>query len=179
MEAQPRLEPDELRSRLESFIFDPPAAPFPFVARLARENQWPIVHAGRVVREYLRFLYVAMRAGHPVSPSEAVDQTWHLHLLYTRSYWDDLCTGVLGRPFHHEPTTGGRAETAKFDDWYARTLDSYQTLLGEVPPPDIWPSPQARKKAAAPAAWVSSAHYWVLPKPSTLLRRLFSRRAAP
>ncbi|MEK6230809.1 MAG: hypothetical protein N2A42_03075 [Luteolibacter sp.] len=33
--------------------------------------------------EYKRFVALAMLAGHPVTPSEEVDQAWHLHLVYT------------------------------------------------------------------------------------------------
>jgi hypothetical protein len=36
---------------------------------------------------------------HIVTPSEQVDQVWHLHLTYTRSYWDEFCPNVLGQPF--------------------------------------------------------------------------------
>lgn len=130
---------DELLWRLESFEIDKPGVAFPFSARLARENGWADAYARRVVREYLRFVWLAMRAGHPVTPSMAVDEAWHLHLCYTRSYWDELC-GLLGRPLHHGPTEGGGAEDAKFVDWYGKTLESYRCHFGEEPPADIWPS---------------------------------------
>jgi hypothetical protein len=111
-----------------------------------------------VVEEYRRFVYLAMAAGHPVTPSVDVDHAWHLHLTYTRSYWEEMCGRVLGRPLHHDPTRGGLAEGAKFTDWYARTLRSYQEAFGSAPPADIWPSPAerfapaAKKKHDGPAA---------------------------
>jgi hypothetical protein len=79
-----------------------------------------------------------MRAGHKVSPSPAVDAAWHEHLCHTRSYWDDLCGRVLGRPLHHEPSRGGAEEAAKHAAMYAQTLASYRRWFGE-PPADVWP----------------------------------------
>ena len=154
---------DELLARLESFEIDKPGAAFPFSARLARENGWSLAYARRVIREYLRFVWLAMRAGHPVTPSEAVDEAWHLHLCYTRSYWEDLCGQILGTPLHHGPTEGGAAESAKFTDWYERTLASYRRHFGEEPPAGIWP-PVAERFQTAPVREVDPRSHWILPK---------------
>ena len=67
----------------------------------------------RAIEEYRRFLLLGVAAGHPVSPSDTVDQVWHLHLTYTRRYWDTLCRDTLGRLLHHEPTQGGAVEDAR------------------------------------------------------------------
>jgi hypothetical protein len=134
---------------LERFeVDDDPACALPFVARLARENGWPREHAARVFDEYRKFLYLAVVAGHPVTPSDDVDQAWHLHLAYTRSYWDDLCGRVLGRPLHHGPTQGGSAEDRKYESWYQATLESYWRVFGMAPDSRIWPRPSERFSAA-------------------------------
>ncbi|MFM8953133.1 MAG: glycine-rich domain-containing protein, partial [Planctomycetaceae bacterium] len=86
---------------------DDPRAPLTFTARLARENGWSIARAVRVVEEYRRFVLLAVTVGEPMTPSEDVDQVWHLHLVYTRDYWNAFCDGVLGVPLHHGPTRGG------------------------------------------------------------------------
>jgi len=118
--------PSELWTRIEAFNIDgDDNVAFPFDVRLAQENGWSRDFARRVVDEYKRFVFLAMTAGHPVTPSDQVDQAWHLHLTYTRSYWQRLCGEVLPRPLHHDPTKGGDAEEHKFDDWYARTKESY------------------------------------------------------
>src|SRR4051794_29247128 len=96
-ESSYRADPD-LRARLQAFTPDEPGVVFPFSARLAREQGWTRAQAERVVREYLRFVYLAATAGHPVTPSKMVDEAWHLHLTYTRGYWDELCGRVLGMP---------------------------------------------------------------------------------
>lgn len=153
-----------LWGRLQAFNPDDPASPSPFTRRLARENRWPLDHAHRVVEEYKRFAFLAVAAGHPVTPSDAVDQAWHLHLLYTRSYWDEFCGEVLRTPLHHGPTRGGAAESAKYHDWYARTLESYGRLFGEPPPADIWPPARVRFGRDLRFVRVNADSHWIVPR---------------
>lgn len=126
-----------------SLDFDAAAVVFPFSARLARENRWPRTFAARAIDEYRKFCFLAVHAGHPVTPSDEVDQVWHLHLTYSRHYWDTLCRDALGTPLHHGPTEGGAAEDCKFHGWYENTLASYRRYFGE-PPKDLWPSAAER-----------------------------------
>lgn len=136
-----------------------------FTQRLARENRWSVAYAERVVDEYKRFVFLASFAGHPVTPSDQVDQAWHLHMTYTRSYWDRLCGQVLGKPLHHNPTRGGAGEDAKFNDWYARTKGTYFLTFGAEPPADIWPSSDERFDPRQRWVRVNSANIWMLPRP--------------
>jgi hypothetical protein len=53
---------DALLAELEAFEIDEPVA-FPFSARLARENGWSHDHSRRVIAEYKRFVWLAVRAG--------------------------------------------------------------------------------------------------------------------
>ena len=46
-------------------------------------------------------MFLAVVAGHTVSPSVEVDQAWHLHLVYMQSYWREFCGEVLQQPVHH------------------------------------------------------------------------------
>lgn len=153
----------KLWQQVAAFQMDKDQSALSFTQRLARENGWSLGFARRVTEEYRRFIYLAACAGHPVTPSDEVDQAWHLHLVYTRSYWDDLCRDVLGKPLHHGPTEGRKREADKFTDWYARTLASYRSEFGEDPPRDIWPpsvvrfSPQARfQRVNVGDAWMIS-----------------------
>jgi uncharacterized protein (TIGR04222 family) len=155
----------ELLRRLGQFQLDSPEASFPFSARLARENNWSADYARRVINEYMRFTFLAVAAGHPVSPSEDVDQAWHLHLTYSENYWKVFCPEILGQPFHHHPTRGGEGEGDKFHDWYSRTLKSYEDFFNERPPVDIWPSAEARRKEKHDFIRVDRERSWVLPKP--------------
>lgn len=153
-----------LWQRLSTFEVDDDTARLSFLDRLARENRWDREYTDRVFAEYRRFVFLAMTADHQVTPSEAVDQVWHLHLTYTHSYWDDLCGGVLERPLHHQPTVGGEAQGAHWNDTYTRTLASYEAAFGEPPPVDIWPSPTERFADAGALKWVDTSRYWTLPK---------------
>jgi hypothetical protein len=129
--------------RLSNLGFDVADAALPFSARLARDNGWPASFAERAVEEYRRFCFLAVHAGHPVTPSDEVDQVWHLHLLYSRHYWETLCRDTLEMPLHHGPTQGGAAEGHKYHAWYEDTLASYRRYFGE-PPKALWPAPDKR-----------------------------------
>ena len=126
-------------NRLLALDFDAADTELPFSARLARDNGWSADFAGSRIEEYRKFCFLAVHAGHPVTPSDQVDQVWHLHLLYSRHYWEALCRDTLETPLHHGPTQGGAAEGRKFHDWYEATLASYRRYFGE-PPRDLWPA---------------------------------------
>jgi uncharacterized protein (TIGR04222 family) len=167
---------DRLWDRIESQPIGPQSAVLGFPRRLARDNGWSEAHASRVLLEYRRFLFLAARAGHPVTPSDAVDQAWHLHLIYSDDYWNTWCGEVLGFPFHHGPTRGGTTEQAKYTDWYARTLASYETCFGEPPRRDIWPTVEDRFTNASAFRRVNTREVWILHKPS--FQSLFRGTAA-
>jgi hypothetical protein len=160
-----QISRQSLLNQLETFTIGPPAARLTFERRLARENGWSVDFATRVSAEYRRFIFLMVEAGHPITPSEQVDQAWHLHMVYTRSYWTDLCANIVGKPLHHTPTEGGGDEDRKFENWYARTLESYERLFGHHPPEDIWPPVEVRF-ATRPARWVTPSDHWIIPKPT-------------
>ncbi len=154
-----------LWNRVQAFSPDDPASALPFSARLARDQHWTRTFALRVVEEYKRFAYLCIAAGHPCTPSPAVDEAWHLHLLYSRNYWETFCREVLQSRLHHEPTRGGPEERTKHADWYQRTLTSYRAHFGE-PPGDIWPSSATPPTAKKTPASVHSDTHWILRKPA-------------
>lgn len=158
----------DLWRRIQHFELDDPAAAFSFTDRLARENGWSLEFALRAVSEYKKFMFLLCVAPHPLTPSDQVDQVWHLHLLYTYSYWEEFCGQTLGRAIHHGPTKGGAGEHAKFDDWYARTKQLYQATFGALPPADLWPDSETRFRDVN-FRRVNLDAYWLLPK---LRRRL-------
>lgn len=129
--------------RLSCYSIGPEGAALTFAQRLARENGWTGAHAERVIEEYRRFAFLAVTGSSEVTPSDAVDQAWHLHLTYTRDYWDRFCPDVLGKPLHHGPTAGGGSERNRFFAQYADTLKRYEQAFG-MPPADIWPDAKRR-----------------------------------
>lgn len=156
----------DLYAQLQAFAIDHPCASLPFSKRLARDHQWSPTYTQRVIEEYKKFLFLAIVADHPVTPSNAVDRAWHLHLTYTHSYWNDLCTQILLRPLHHHPTQGGQQQQELFWDCYSKTLNSYERFFGDRAPVDIWPTPATRFRQVGQFRQVNSQDYWVIPKPS-------------
>lgn len=154
-----------LFDRISQFTFDEGGEELTFAGRLTRENGWTTAYSRRVIDEYRRFVFLAMVAGHPVTPSDQVDQVWHLHLTYTRCYWDRFCGEVLGRPLHHGPTRGGSSEATKFDCWYRKTQESYRRIFGEDPPDDIWPDSSIRFGRDLHFQRTNLRRNWVIPKP--------------
>jgi hypothetical protein len=163
-----------LWSGIEAFSLDRPDATLPFTARLARDNGCSRGYAQCVVEEYKRFMFLAVVSDHVVTPSEAVDQAWHLHLTYTRSYWDEFCGQVLGKPIHHDPTTG-IAEQGRFVDLYERTRQTYADWFGHAPPEAIWPAASVRFGEDVKSRWVNVSRNWVIRKPA-FMRRFNKRR---
>ncbi len=130
---------------LNDYQFDDPEAEFSFTDRLARENGWDFDYALRATDEYKKFIFLIAYSGHPCTPSDEVDQVWHLHLLYTQSYWKEMCDGILGMEIHHGPTKG-ISQRSDFEDYYAQTKSSYHQFFEEDTPKDIWPDASVRFK---------------------------------
>ncbi|MCU0353392.1 MAG: hypothetical protein MUD08_06575 [Cytophagales bacterium] len=164
------VQEQELWTRLQGFGWNESTADFSFTQRLAQENRWSVGYAQRVVDEYKRFLFLACVAGTQVTPSDAVDQAWHLHLSYTKSYWQDLCRDTLNREIHHNPTNGGTQETQKFKDCYEETLQLYKEKFGEYPPDDIW-QPTALRFTDTDFVRVNRSRNWILQKPVQLSKK--------
>lgn len=160
----------DLWARIEALILDEWASQFAFTDRLARDNGWSRHFAERVVSEYKRFLYLSQVSAGIVTPSDQVDQAWHLHLTYSRHYWQVLCGDVLGRPLHHGPTLGGQQEDVRYRACYEQTVAAYAAEFGHVPPADIWPATDIRFSEAPAYRRINTARAWVIPRPRWLDR---------
>jgi len=143
-----------LWQRIAGFSLDSPGAELPFSTRLAKRMiGHPSLGLGPS-RNISASRTWRWRPAIPVSPPDAVDQVWHLHLTYTQNYWKKFCAEILAKPLHHQPTEGGVAESEKFQDWYRRTLESYREHFKLEPPRDIWPDLDERMaNAAGTLAW--------------------------
>ena len=140
-----------LWDRLQQFSFDRGSGPHTFTARLAHEQNWSEPFAALAIAEYRRYLLLSALAtsrgqavpGAPpavcIVPPPMVDKVWHLHLLYTQSYWEDLCRDVLGGPLHHLPADGASGEAPALGAVYRDTLEAYRRTFGHPAPELIWP----------------------------------------
>ncbi|MCF6311177.1 MAG: hypothetical protein L3J39_01880 [Verrucomicrobiales bacterium] len=153
-----------LYERIVNFVIDDEGSALSFADRLASENGWTAEFAQRAILEYKKFIFLAMEAGHAVTPSDEVDQVWHLHLTYSKSYWDRFCNEVLQRPLHHCPTTGGGTEQEKFRQQYQATLDSYKKFFGKAPAKDLWPKVALRFRYGLDFVRVNSRRMWIISK---------------
>lgn len=153
----------DLWKQIEACHPDDVGAALPFSKRLARENGWSEPFARRVLHEYQRFAYLSRLGNGVVTPSDEVDQAWHLHLTYTKHYWGPF-QQALGGALHHMPTKGGADQAARFEKAYAQTLELYRSEFGE-PPEDIWPCADVRFGRAPHFKRINCLDVWLVPKP--------------
>jgi len=139
---------------VKDFPIDSADSDLTFTGRLCREQAgWSLEFTERVVKEYLRFVTLVAVSDIPVTPSDEVDQAWHLHILYSQSY-HELCE-LLGTGYlHHGPTKGGEVENSRFENQYLTTLETYRSVFGVEPPSDIWPSNEVRFNGGNVGIWV-------------------------
>jgi hypothetical protein len=131
-----------------------------------KEQSWDREYAQNAMNEYLKFMFLCKFAGHGVTPSEVVDEVWHLHLIYSESYWEQLCGKVLNKTVHHTPGTGDDGD--KYEIQYRKTIQSYKTAFG-VPNLTVWPTPKAEKLDVGK----------VVEKKKSLYERMFGKKEEP
>ncbi len=152
-----------LWQRLQAHSFEDAKSALDFTRRLAREQAWSLADARAAVTEYRKFCFLAT-LGHTVTPSVEVDEVWHLHLTYTRDYWQRFCPQVLGSDLHHGPTTGGHVADARYRDQYSETLRLYEGYFGS-PPARWWPARVERFADAGLFQRVDKRRHWIVAKP--------------
>lgn len=140
----------QLWNKIEDLTLDKEDAQLTFSMRLARDRKWTLRFTEKAIKEYKKFIYLSCVSNTPVTPSEEVDEVWHQHLTYTKSYWHDLCRDTIERQIHHNPTVGGSEEDQKFLDQYLHTLDLYAREFDQEPDKSIWPSPETRFNLTKP-----------------------------
>ena len=136
--------------RLSQYSPDAPGAQVPYSLRLAEAEGWSRLHTLTVIEEYKRFAYLAVFAGHPVTPSEAIDAAWHLHLQYSEEYWTVFCGEGLRAPLRQVPGIGAPDEDDAYAQRYQQTMESYRRVFGVEPPADVWPEPEPAQEHSAP-----------------------------
>ncbi|MCC5944888.1 MAG: hypothetical protein JJT94_08125 [Bernardetiaceae bacterium] len=163
------LSQDEqvLWERISRFFVDSGCEKLSFIDRLKRENGWNHDYALRCFTEYKKFMFLICISPQPLTPSDEIDQVWHLHLLYTRSYWEDFCQKTLNQNIHHGPTKGGKKEGEKFMNYYEFTKKIYTLKFEIEPPSDIWKPSEIRFREVY-FKRVNMHRYFILPKPQQL-----------
>lgn len=155
----------QLLDAIMHFDIGPVNAELSFEKRLAVENNWSVEYARQAIIEYKKFIYLIATTNTPKTPSDAVDQVWHLHLTYTKSYWDDFCRDTVNKAIHHGPTKGGSNEATRYREQYLETLANYQSVFGS-PPEDIWPDCDSRFSPNIRFRRIDMGSTWMIKKPS-------------
>jgi hypothetical protein len=155
----------KLFEEIQAFKLDDNSTSLKFSDRLARENGWTKTYTQRVIDEYKKFIFLCCITDSGVTPSDPVDQAWHLHLTFTKSYWIDFCQNTLGQQIHHNPTKGGKNEREKFKIYYDTSESLYKAKFGISPPEDIWHNSQKRFSEIN-FQRVNLDKNWLIPKPN-------------
>jgi hypothetical protein len=85
-------------------------------------------------REYRRWLFLCRKfTGEVLSPSFAMDEYWHAHMLDTRAYMRD-CARIFGRYVHHNPYLGmaGPEDEERLREAGERTIRYYAETFQEA-----------------------------------------------
>jgi hypothetical protein len=127
-----------LFQNIQAFDLDDPKAIVPFSKHLAKENRWGLKYAQKAIEEYKKFIFLKLVSDHHVIASRQIERVWHLHLVYTHSYWNCFCLKVLGMPLHHEPIDLNFYEPSLKIEDYKQTLIGYHNWFGKQPPANIW-----------------------------------------
>lgn len=108
-------------------------------AQAAVYNGQPSTEGRALLREYLRFVYLACIARDPLAPSKTVDALWKAHIATGSHYFEDFGPGAASIALHaalvHPRPSHGPA--------YQLTLDIYRTEFGEEAPKTYWPTQPA------------------------------------
>ena len=131
-----------LWQRLQYHSFDDGTPLLLFRHRLANETGWTSDFCIKAIEEYKKFIYLVAISKEQLTPSQIIDEVWHLHLTYTHNYWDAMCAKIIGKPIHHAPTEGGFAEDKKYADAYLVTLERYKEEFSIEAPSEFWPRTQ-------------------------------------
>lgn len=83
--------------------------------------------AEELVTEYLRYMtIVSENQGQIFAPSDAVDEVWHTHLLFTADY-AEFCEKVVGTFLHHRPAT----DRGLMQPCYHQTVHALHARFGD------------------------------------------------
>lgn len=124
---------DEILASIATLDLDP------IKVKLLDEKEgpgWSRDHTDLMVREYLRFLHMAVKYPETtVVCSSEVDEVWHAHILDTYKYAED-CERVFGYFFHHFPYFGlrGEEDAANLQASFEESNALYLEEFGEVRP---------------------------------------------
>lgn len=122
--------------------------PLPFGPEyLNYKLKWDFDYGALALREYKKFAFLALLSNTEVTPSEPIDEVWHLHILHTVDY--AVFARKCGRFLHHSP--GMPSGRPQFNRQYIHTHALYEKVFAAAPPASIWPIHRPRIEEEGPA----------------------------
>lgn len=96
---------------------------------------WSDQFSSKALDAYKKFSFLAHISKEQVTPSQIVDEVWHLHILHTLAYrnFSAICENFL----HHHP--GMPNEQIKWNGQYLKTIYLYREVFREEPASSAWP----------------------------------------
>ncbi len=164
----------ELWKKIKSVDFQTLDPSFPFVDRLASENEWSIRYAKAVIEEYKRFIYLSALSEQQLIPSDEVNQAWLLHLTYTRHYWVDF-RKLVGANLHYTPFNPKGVNVDQLSEAYEYTKQMYRDEFHTEPRPQVWPPVSQRFNSKQNFVRVDKRRNLILDKPTKELPRSVAR----
>lgn len=139
-----------------------------FWKKLLEENAWSLTFAKGAFTEYKKFIWLTQVSDRRLVPSTVIDNVWHLHMTFTKSYWHDLCRDILHRELHHTPSANDAAAKTKNYDDYCNTLKLYKQEFGASPPEQYWPRAKKTKYNAIKVGVLLAGTALLLPACSSI-----------
>jgi len=94
----------------------------------------------RMEKEYRRYIAcVATNPSDKLPISNAVDELWHAHILFTKDY-AKMSKALKGAYIDHIPTLSEEERAALEPFYFDVTLERYRQVFKEDPPQEFWPS---------------------------------------
>lgn len=83
---------------------------------------------------YRRFLYIRLHEKEAVLvPTNDIDEFWHIHMLYTKQYYND-CKKIFSCIVQHNPTVEpSKEENDLFLKNFKNSLELFQKYYNEIP----------------------------------------------
>jgi hypothetical protein len=107
------------------------------LVRYATDHNISLIRAREHFFAVAQYVVIAATAAEFVSPSAALDRTWHAFICSTKQY-RQFCRDVLGRFLDHEPYLPG----AEQPEQYQRALELARERFGaDALDPALWTTP--------------------------------------
>jgi len=106
----------------------------PIINQVTKVYNWETEYVTRVAEEYVKFMIIRFNKS-DASPSMAIDNFWHQHILNTKHY-AKFCNVCFNRFIHHRPedAVDQEAQRRRLEN----TLSEYKQLYAVYYPPIIW-----------------------------------------